>query len=76
MWDISTGNEIRSFTGHDDWVTSVSFSTDGKHILSGSKDGTIKIWDANSGSEIVSLITYKNDWLTIAPDMYFDCSKK
>ena len=33
-------------TGHSDFVTSVSFSPDGKFIASGSWDKTIKIWAA------------------------------
>ena len=31
---------------HSDWVTSVAFSPDGTKIVSGSNDGTIKIWDS------------------------------
>ena len=30
---------------HSDWVMSVAFSPDGAKIVSGSYDGTIKVWD-------------------------------
>jgi len=33
-------------SAHSDWVTSVAFSPDGKTIVSGSRDQTIKVWDA------------------------------
>ena len=33
---------------HSSWVRSVAFSPDGKSIVSGSDDGTIKVWDAGS----------------------------
>ena len=30
---------------HSDWINSVAFSPDGTKIVSGSNDGTIKVWD-------------------------------
>jgi hypothetical protein len=38
--------------GHSGNVSSVAFSPDGKQILSGSYDNTIKLWDVNTGREI------------------------
>ena len=36
-------------TGHLSWITSATFSPDGKYIVSTSRDRTIRIWDALSG---------------------------
>ena len=33
-------------SAHSNWVNSVAFSPDGKTIVSGSRDETIKVWDA------------------------------
>jgi len=33
-------------SAHSHWVMSVAFSPDGKTIVSGSRDETIKVWDA------------------------------
>jgi WD40 repeat protein len=46
---VKTGEQVRSFEGHDDKVTSVAYSPDGKSIISGSSDMTIKLWDVATG---------------------------
>jgi len=38
--------------GHEDYVRSVAFSPDGKKIVSGSDDKTIRVWDAQTGIQI------------------------
>ena len=43
LWDISTGQEIRTFSGHSRGVNSVAFSQDGKFVLTGSEDGYAKV---------------------------------
>ena len=41
-----------SCLGHTDYVKSVSFSPDGKFIVSGSGDKTVRVWDATNGVEV------------------------
>ena len=38
--------------GHTDSVWSVAYSPDGRHIISGSLDETIQMWDAETGSAV------------------------
>jgi WD40 repeat protein len=38
--------------GHHKTVNSLAYSPDGSHIVSGSKDGTIRFWDTASGQEL------------------------
>jgi WD40 repeat protein len=45
LWDVSTGQAIGSLNGHKESVPSVTFAPDGL-LLSGSKDGTIRTWNA------------------------------
>ena len=45
LWDVETGSEIRSFTGHTFEVESVSFSPNGQMLASGSWDGTVLLWN-------------------------------
>ena len=45
-----------TLTGHSREVTSVAYSPDGKHIVSGSNDSTVKIWDSTTGEEVSVLV--------------------
>ena len=51
IWDVVSGNELESFNGHTDYVTSVAFSPDGKRVVSGSNDKTIRTWAVGSGGD-------------------------
>ena len=45
IWDVSSGQEMKTFEGHASGVKSVCFSPDDKYALSGSEDKTFKLWD-------------------------------
>jgi WD40 repeat protein len=53
--NAQSGRPRLSLKGHQAALTSVAYSSDGKQLASASADQTIKIWDATSGSEIVTL---------------------
>lgn len=44
VWDIQTGILRRTLEGHSSKVTSVAICRDGKIIVSGSRDKTIRVW--------------------------------
>ncbi|MBM3983750.1 MAG: hypothetical protein FJ304_26480 [Planctomycetes bacterium] len=48
-------NSKQSLLGHKSEVNSVSWSPDGKRILTGSGDNTAKVWDAAKGQEVLTL---------------------
>lgn len=50
MWNGQTGQFMNSFFGHTGKVLCGSFTVDGKQIITGSEDGTIKIWDPKSAA--------------------------
>ena len=52
IYDVETGKALDLLVGHTDVVNSVAFSPDGKHIVSGSGDNTLRLWNANTGDPI------------------------
>ena len=48
-----------TLTGHSGYVFSVAYSPDGKHIISGSDDKTVKIWDSSTGKEVSVLVRHR-----------------
>jgi WD40 repeat protein len=60
IWDLATGNLVRTFVGHTGVVTSVCFSPDGTKIASASKDNTIKIWEITSGNLLRTFTGHMN----------------
>ena len=73
LWDVATGETIRTFMGHTDYVTSVMFSRDGQTILSGSEDRTIRLWDRTSGDVLQTFTGHTGEvWdVTFSPDEAF-----
>jgi WD40 repeat protein len=47
--------ELLTLPGHTGIVTSLAFSPDGKRVVTGSIDKTIKVWDTANGNEIMIL---------------------
>ncbi|GAB4816441.1 hypothetical protein N2152v2_003487 [Parachlorella kessleri] len=43
-WDLRTGECLRAFTGHRDAVQDVAVSHDGNFVISGSEDGTARVF--------------------------------
>ncbi|HEX8702735.1 MAG TPA: TIR domain-containing protein [Myxococcaceae bacterium] len=42
-------------TGHSSWVRACAWSPDGQHLLSGSYDHSLKVWDTSSGECLLTL---------------------
>lgn len=50
--DDPADREVARFLGHTGGVTTVNLTRDGSRLLSGSKDGTFRLWDVSGGAEI------------------------
>lgn len=54
-WDVNTGQLIRSYAAHDDWIYDLCLSPDEKMIYTAGFDKVIKCWDLNSGKVLYTL---------------------
>jgi WD40 repeat protein len=63
---MTTGEELRTFTGHMDHVTSIAFSPDGHTALSGSYDKTLKLWEVPTGKELRTFTGHADQVLSVA----------
>ncbi|MGH8906810.1 MAG: hypothetical protein ACRD0K_09915 [Egibacteraceae bacterium] len=58
VWD-ARGGTITQLSGHEARVTAAGFSPDGAHIVSGSEDGRVRIWEVATGATLVELLGHR-----------------
>jgi WD40 repeat protein/uncharacterized caspase-like protein len=73
---VTTGKELCSFKGHTKGVTSVAYASNGKTVLSGSADSTLKLWDVMTGKELRSFRGHTNALFTSVTSVAFSPNGK
>lgn len=71
MWSLTReednyGYARRALRGHSHYVQDVVISSDGQFCLSGSWDGTLRLWDINSGTTTRRFLGHTKDVLSVA----------
>jgi guanine nucleotide-binding protein subunit beta-2-like 1 protein len=71
MWTLTReegqyGFARRRLCGHSHYVQDVAISSDGQFALSGSWDGTLRLWDLNTGSSTCRFVGHTKDVLSVA----------
>ncbi len=59
-------SSLHTLTGHQQPVSSIAFSPDGRQLVSSSFDKTIKVWDTNSGKCLKTLLGHRSRIWTVA----------
>lgn len=66
LWDVKLGI-FHIFTGHIYYACSVEFWPDGKYVVSGSNDETIRVWDSKTGVTVAGQCVGHTDWMQSRP---------
>ena len=54
-------SKVAAVSGHSHWVLSVAWSPDGTKLASGSRDQTVRIWEAATGKQLSQLKGHSED---------------
>jgi WD40 repeat protein len=70
LWDATSGQQLRTFSGHAGDVTSLAFSSDDQTLLTGSADQTARLWDAATARPILTFTGHTDavNSVAFAPD--------
>src|SRR5262249_22556601 len=67
LWDVDAEPPKTIALQHGRWVGATAFSADGKLVVTGSFDGTARIWDADTG-QLQAELPHKDDVVAVAFD--------
>ena len=71
--DAITGSQMATLSGHTDEVRCVTFSLDGRSLVSGSDDNNVKLWDVQTGG-VVKTFYGHTKWV-LSVSISADCTK-
>src|SRR5262249_15124623 len=54
IWDVNKREQLRAMTGHGGLIDSLDLSANGRIAISGSGDGTLRLWSLVTGKELQS----------------------
>jgi WD40 repeat protein len=63
LWDLATGETLRTLEGHTHSVSAVAVLADGSRAVSGSYDNTIRLWDLTT-SETLRTLEGHTGWVS------------
>jgi WD40 repeat protein len=66
VWQAQTGKRMNRPPGHEGAVTSLAYTSDGRHIISGSVDRTVRLWNSSRGEHVRIIASHKEPITAIA----------
>lgn len=74
VYDLPSGAPRFELLGHTDIVNSAEYSPNGNFIITGSRDSTVRIWDATNGSLMRTINLESEQWVwdvAVSPNSEF-----
>ena len=69
VWQVPTGDPLLTISAHDTYIFALTFSPDGRTLISGGMDGCVKFWDTKTGNCWQTLQAEGAIWsLAFSPD--------
>src|SRR5262249_51717990 len=66
VWDLTTNRKTMSVTGHSSNLYGLALSPDGRRLASAASDCTVKLWDTQTGDEVLTLRTQLHEHSRLA----------
>jgi periodic tryptophan protein 2 len=66
LWSVQTGALLDQLSGHEGPISTLAFTPDGRHLVSGSWDHTIRVWSVFDRSQTSESLQLMSDLLCIA----------
>ena len=66
VWDLETARKLHDLKGHKKWVYCLAYSPDGKWLATGGWDRTVKLRDAATGVEALTIFAHEGFVLSLA----------
>lgn len=66
LWSVQTGALLDQLSGHEGPISTLAFTPDGRYLVSGSWDHTIRVWSVFDRSQTSEVLQLTSDLLCIA----------
>jgi WD40 repeat protein len=66
LWNMSTGEKVRTMNGNASYVHAVAFSPDGRWLVSATHDNAVQVWEVSTGKLVRTLAAHKGIVFSVA----------
>lgn len=66
LWNMATGEKVRTMNGNANYVHAVAFSPNGRWLISATHDNAVQVWEVSTGKLVRTLAAHKGIVFTVA----------